>query len=1424
LTTVYVSATHADLADCRKAILLATRRLGLEDVSMESYVARDQMPLDKCLEDVARCDYYIGLFAWRYGFTPPGQDISITESEYRQAKALSKPCLIFLLDEDAPWPGSLFDRGVDGDRIMKLRRELAETHMCSFFRGPDDLAASATAALANLRNGDPLPRPPGRGAVTARSVSTQETWQAYYARLRECYMGVELDALTPPPSADYLKIPLTSVFLEPAAREDARPETPREGWRRTPLSANGLEPLDAPDASPSDLTQVQASYQAKPSSRLLELITDPTHRTTVLLGDPGAGKSAVVRYLALCLAGARDDPRLAALAGYVPLLVELRSYVGMVGEGRCEDFIDYLDVRSRDHLGIARSELAPYLENDGAALVLFDGLDEIFEPRRREEVANQIAAFAATYPTVRVLVTARIVGYSRRTLSDAGFDHFTLEDLDEAQIAEFLRRWYEWVIPDSPDEAKVLRERMLAAIRNSPAMRELAGNPLLLSILAIIGKNQELPKERWDLYDHAANVLVEYWEADRHLRKYYGDSDFIDTDDKKKLLRRLAYRMQSQQRGLNANYIGRDQLSRLFEDYLVERYEHPRAVAHQLANSMIEQFHQRNFILGRYGQDVYGFVHRTFLEFFYAQSVVRKFEQRDPEWPMEQLKALFADHWADPSWREVLRLVASALDVEVAGSLIRLLTNEVNRPWPPDEFPEPPWNLALATQCLAEVRDPTQMGAAAEPLLRQLILLIEHGVSIEDRSTAELIEAEILPSVRVIGSSWPARRVFLHWYRRRGIRVSWTTGSSFATQMAVLLAAPHEGIEDLLETTLGASNDRRARLALIAGLAESAALPATPNGRSNDGRRARCRTLLVEHVQKDNHGAVRLAALEALIAQYGLDVPLSELLDERARSDTYSAVRLVAVKTLGGRRNMDEQTRALLMELAHDDPDGPVRQAAIEAVAGRSTGQDDIRDLLIDRVRSDVRVGVFEAAALALLDRPDSISHVRSLLVKRVRRDSKEVGDAIRRSAARLLGEWFTDYDMRELLLDLAREDNDPGTRGAAVVGLIRMMDGGAELRGLLIDLIMRDDDANLRLTAQRTLVERFRSDPAVGELLARQAQMDRDAAVRRAAALDLAEHFGNAATMTILIELAKADNAAGVRLATAEALAEHFGAHAGTRTVIIEQAETERDTIVRLAAVRALIRRDADGEIHDRLLDRVRNDPEPQVIREAAAALIRWPAYKPLVFASLRDRTYQDSYAGVRLAAIEILVGSSATDPVLAGLFVDRARDDSDPAVFRAAVVALVEHFGGGQAVEQLLIERAKDDHTPIRLPAIELLGRHFGDDAEVRALLVDRARNDQDVQVRRAAVRVLGDELAAHAEVRALLRDLIMDVDWSLRCTAVHALGKHFGVDDDLRAFFHELASHDPNPDFRRVVGQALTWLPDADPDQLPDITDVG
>jgi len=102
--SIYVSSTFEDLKECRSALNAALRQMGYEVQCMEDYLATDQRTVDRCLKDVDQCDFYVGIFAKRYGWIPPGEPASITELEYRRAREREKVCLLFLLEKNAQWP------------------------------------------------------------------------------------------------------------------------------------------------------------------------------------------------------------------------------------------------------------------------------------------------------------------------------------------------------------------------------------------------------------------------------------------------------------------------------------------------------------------------------------------------------------------------------------------------------------------------------------------------------------------------------------------------------------------------------------------------------------------------------------------------------------------------------------------------------------------------------------------------------------------------------------------------------------------------------------------------------------------------------------------------------------------------------------------------------------------------------------------------------------------------------------------------------------------------------------------------------------------------------------------------------------------------------------------------------------------------
>jgi hypothetical protein len=164
LAKVYVSSTYTDLVEQREAVARQVAKLrGYQLVAMENYVASDQRPLQQCLDDVAACDVYVGIFAWRYGFVPPASENpeqrSITELEYRKALELKKTCLIFLLSDKAPWLPDSMDK-VNGEngagaRILTLRQELEQNHSRSIFHNTEKLVNDLSASLSNLRPAEP---------------------------------------------------------------------------------------------------------------------------------------------------------------------------------------------------------------------------------------------------------------------------------------------------------------------------------------------------------------------------------------------------------------------------------------------------------------------------------------------------------------------------------------------------------------------------------------------------------------------------------------------------------------------------------------------------------------------------------------------------------------------------------------------------------------------------------------------------------------------------------------------------------------------------------------------------------------------------------------------------------------------------------------------------------------------------------------------------------------------------------------------------------------------------------------------------------------------------------------------------------------------------------------------------------------------
>jgi len=302
--------------------------------------------------------------------------------------------------------------------------------------------------------------------------------------------------------------------------------------------------------------------------------------------------------------------------------------MGWCAAGTGQGFLEYFH-----HLGKTQGYALNHLAlkehlKDRRSLLIFDGLDEIFAAQLREQLIQQIIGVANEYTKARIIVTSRITGYSGQALQAAAFREYTLQDLNPAQIATFARGWFNLMYAKQPAEAQFRQERIQRAVENSPVIRQLAGNPLLLTMIAIIAKHQELPRERVKLYDHAAKVLCHHWDVTGHKIPCKDlPADFMLEGHKLELLRRLARRMQNAPKGLAGNFIAGEDLRGEIENYLQQRWKLPPTESAPLSAAILAQLRERNFILCLSGPNLYSLVHRTFLEYFSATEIVERFEK-----------------------------------------------------------------------------------------------------------------------------------------------------------------------------------------------------------------------------------------------------------------------------------------------------------------------------------------------------------------------------------------------------------------------------------------------------------------------------------------------------------------------------------------------------------------------------------------------------------------------------------------------------------------------------------------------------------------------------------------------------------------------------------------------------------------------------
>jgi hypothetical protein len=351
----------------------------------------------------------------------------------------------------------------------------------------------------------------------------------------------------------------------------------------------------------------------------------------VISGPPGSGKTTLLKWIALQC----SSPVETIFSQFIPVFIPLRIFGQTPDKTYRTKNIIALTTTLLNNENIPSTFIENAFDND-QLLFLLDGLDEIPDEAQRKEVIEWIQNQNIGNNTL--LVTSRPAALQSTTFQDA-IPVFTIRDFDIADIERFLEYWYRNIEVTLTGETgakekeqtlqkgKNQYEDLMNIIKSSnyQNLRQLAVNPLLLTIIAIVHRTRAvLPKERHKLYEECLRVMIELWNvANKKLDVSFSVENSMDN------LSRIAFHLMKENR--------REVKPAIIKTLLPQEIEnHPRDI---FLNEMVLKAG-----LLYESADGYGFIIRAFQEylaawyFFCSENQNAILEHRAKDWWNEAFK------------------------------------------------------------------------------------------------------------------------------------------------------------------------------------------------------------------------------------------------------------------------------------------------------------------------------------------------------------------------------------------------------------------------------------------------------------------------------------------------------------------------------------------------------------------------------------------------------------------------------------------------------------------------------------------------------------------------------------------------------------------------------------------------------------------
>jgi HEAT repeat protein len=1054
-----------------------------------------------------------------------------------------------------------------------------------------------------------------------------------------------------------------------------------------------------------------------------EQAESPRFRQTVILGDPGYGKSWLLRHEArrLALAGlsklVNDAEKVDELV--LPVLIHLSDLELVARTDRIEDAV-CVHLKTQDHAGSLFAIHVAELFSEGRVTLLLDAWDEVLARSEavdgadlRERFRTKVVNFSKGYQG-RVLITSRSARYVDRVLP-AGAAEVELLAFGRPEVEAYAARWF----GSDPERGKVF----VALLDRHDQVNGLAKIPLLLTLLCLIfekpheteGHQDEFPGRRVEVHEKALRRLLIDWKKEKTHKRDGLDAGFVEALTR---LSRAGYQLFPKEKFGEmelAEALGWDpNEGKGAEDFIAQ-------IAGYVRDGIFA-------VSGHEDSRQYLFLHRTFHEFLTAECWARRANKKGWESIAEEVTS----NASRPEWLEVIPLLVGRLNDPLP--LLRWLGEQSDRLCRP---------LALAVRCLAEVD--------AHKLGQQPLKGLAEGIAV---AAGEIWWGAYQRSIL---GAYPALD------RVTSFIVDLDEGSLLTT-LTRGLSNPDRDVQRLAAQALGDLGAKGATEPVLAALVENLGDPnasvrsATAEALQWTGAKAATDPVLAALVENlgDPNARVRSAtakALERMGTKAATDPVLLALVPNLYEPDedfSRDACRSAA-RALGELcKNVDSEPvlAALVQNLGHPNPN--VGFAAAEALQsiGVRAATDPVLAALVDNLNpGKPKICTLAAATLGSFGEKAATAPVLAALM-RILSDPNTAAEAAKAIGA--LGESAATEPIRAALTRKL-SDPEPYVRMAAAKVLGKLGEAPANERVLaaLVQNLGCSDSFVRRLATEALgqLGEKAATQPVLAALVPNLSNPNND--VRRYTSYAL-DSLGEAATELV------------------------FAAHLQNLKDPAKDVRAEADS-----ALRKMRRRVASKLPIESLVQNL-GELDPDVRNSAAEALGSLgekAATEPVLTALVRSLSAPD----VRESAAHALgdLGKKlAAGPLLVALL-QRLRevyaDAPSPLVNR-----VLKELGDATATERWLAEcvsSLRHWHPDIRgftAQALSELGEKASTPSVLEALVL--TLGDPDTDVCWAATCALGEmgEKAANATVlSALWRNLYHPIR-NIRRASAEALGR--------------------------------------------------